>query len=186
MKTCTALGLAGVRLEHCFLAVYTIELAMRLLEDWHVITTDPWVRFVASLQHEGGWLSVFFNASSTALDILMQAHLSGWLPNARRHDQQVMLEVENHLKSGNSKDCFLVGVGVISQWILPFFGDVTEAGSHGDIFLSQQILVKKRSLGSIVCPKQGSQLGLIGAHPVDVEMCTADAAGSLAVVSLEG
>eukprot|EP00434_Breviolum_minutum_P005945 symbB.v1.2.005243.t1/scaffold304.1/size234131/2 len=55
-------------LEHCFLAVYTIELAMRLLEDWHVITTDPWVRF----------------------------------------------------------DCFLVGVGIISQWILPFFGDVAE------------------------------------------------------------
>lgn len=38
-----------VRLEHCFLAIYTIELAMRMLLDWHVVLTDVWVRFDADL-----------------------------------------------------------------------------------------------------------------------------------------
>ena len=38
------------RLEHCFLAAYTVELIMRLLEDCNSVVRDPWVRFVPELK----------------------------------------------------------------------------------------------------------------------------------------
>ena len=53
--------------------------------------------------------------------------------------------------------------------------------------VSKSCLFEVRGLPSpLVCPKVlrvASRLGLIGAHPLDVEMCTANAASSLAVVS---
>lgn len=55
-------------LEHCFLAAYTVELIMRLLEDCHSVFRDPWLRF----------------------------------------------------------DCFLVFLGIVSQWILPLVHNVPE------------------------------------------------------------
>lgn len=104
--------------------------------------------------------------------------------------QQVRLEAQksSNLKSGNSKDCFLVGVGIISQWILPFFGDVAEVGNHGKRYfqVSKSWLFEQISSLHWFAPKivrVASWLGLIGAHPLDVEMCTATAASSLAVVS---
>lgn len=62
-------------LEHCFLAIYTIELAMRMLLDWHVVLTDVWVRFdifLVSLGIVSQWiLDPFFSDVAEVHTLLM-------------------------------------------------------------------------------------------------------------------